>query len=298
MRSAPALDADLTLITEREWRRRQTVHAERVAPWIAPRLQRRKRGARHPVDDFLFDYYTWRPAQLARWHPGAGIALESGASEFAGVKGYRVEHELAWADPAAFPVADMRAFLNILQSTTGRSPSFGCFGRHEWAMVYGQQEDEVRHASWPLRLSPRAIADVVEATPLRCTHFDAYRFYTEAARPLNVVQPTRESQSALEQPGCLHATMDLYKWCYRSYPAVDSDLTADCFALAREVRAVDMRASPYDLHALGYEPIAIETAQGRAEYVEYQRDFALRGGQLRLRLIQALRDALSLAGQA
>lgn len=159
-------------------------------------------------------------------------------------------------------------------------------------MVYRQSTDEIRHSAWPLRLPTADIAAVVESTPLRCTHFDAFRFYTSQARPLNVVQPTRETQVDMEQPGCLHATMDLYKWCFRAYPAIGSDLTADCFALAREVRAVDMRASPYDFHELGYAPIAIETAEGRAEYVEHQREFAARGGVLRRRLIEDMRAGL------
>jgi hypothetical protein len=46
-----------------------------------------------------------------------------------------------------------------------------------------------------------------------------------------------------------------------------------------------MRASPYDLRALGFEPIGIETAAGRAEYEQHQRAFAVRGEPLRARLI-------------
>ena len=279
-------------LTEHEWRERAAAHAARVAPWIEPRLERRRRGLTHPVDDFLFDYYSWRPGQLARWHPGAGLLLTGDVAEFRGLRGYRVDDAGVRVDAAAVPVEILQTTLRLLEATAARPPSFGCFGRHEWAMVYRQSTDEIRHSSWSLRLPPADIAAVVESTPLRCTHFDAFRFYTSQARPLNVVQPTREAQADLEQPGCLHATMDLYKWCFRAYPAIGSDFTADCFALAREVRAVDMRASPYDFHELGYAPIAIETAEGRAEYVEHQRDFAARGALLRQRLIDGLRDAL------
>jgi hypothetical protein len=279
-------------LTEREWRERAAAHSARVAPWIEPRLERRRIGLRHPVDDFLFDYYSWRPAQLARWHPGAGILLTGDVASFADLRGYRVDAMGSSVDPESLPTAVMRASLRLLEATASRPPAFGCFGRHEWAMVYRQRPDEVRHSSWPLRLDPEAIAEVVESAPLRCTHFDAFRFYTSQARPLNLAQPTRETQADLEQPGCLHATMDLYKWCFRSYPAIGADLTADCFELAREVRAVDMRASPYDFRELGLTPIAIETAEGRAEYVESQRDFAARGALLRRRLIEGLRSAL------
>ena len=158
-------------------------------------------------------------------------------------------------------------------------------------MVYRQSPEEVRHSAWPLRLGPAGTDEVVDGLQIRCTHFDAFRFYTPPARSLNLLQPTREDQVALEQPGCLHAGMDLYKWCMKLAPAVPSDLALDCFDLAREIRELDMRASPYDLSALGYAPVAIETPQGRAEYAAAQRDFAARGQGLRERLLQAL-DAI------
>jgi hypothetical protein len=53
-----------------------------------------------------------------------------------------------------------------------------------------------------------------------------------------------------------------------------------------------MRASPYDLSAWGYEPIAIETPDGKAEYVRTQREFADRGNVLRARVIAAVAPLL------
>ena len=64
-----------------------------------------------------------------------------------------------------------------------------------------------------------------------------------------------------------------------------SELIADCFALARDIREVDMRASPYDLRALGFDPITIETAAGRADYEAHQRAFSTRAEPLRARLL-------------
>ena len=83
--------------------------------------------------------------------------------------------------------------------------------------------------------------------------------------------------------------MDLYKWAYKLIPAVPSDLVADCFELAREVRELDMRASPYDLTELGYEPVRIETPEGKAEYARRQRGFAERGQALRQELLAAVK---------
>lgn len=56
-----------------------------------------------------------------------------------------------------------------------------------------------------------------------------------------------------------------------------------------------MRAAPYDLRELGYAPIAVETAQGRAEYVAGQRVLAEAGAALRARLIDACAALLAAA---
>jgi hypothetical protein len=183
--------------------------------------------------------------------------------------------------------------LNLLRLTAARPPAFGCYGLHEWAMVYRQTPAEVRHNVWPLRFPPDELARIVEAQPVRCTHFDAFRFFTAPARPLNRLQPTREAAPELEQRGCLHANMDLYKWAFKLAPFTPGELVADCFALARDIREVDMRASPYDLGRLGFAPIRIETPEGRAEYEEYQGAFAGRSQPLRLRLITLLERLLA-----
>ncbi len=80
--------------------------------------------------------------------------------------------------------------------------------------------------------------------------------------------------------------MDLYKHAFRLSPLVASELVADCFELAWDIRELDMRASPYDLADLGYEPVRIETPAGKQEYVAAQRVFAERGAPLRRRLVE------------
>ena len=129
------------------------------------------------------------------------------------------------------------------------------------------------------------LAQIVETSAVCCTHFDAFRFFTPPARPLNKLQPTRPEVPQFEQRGCLHANMDLYKWAFKLAPFTPAELIADCFELARDIREVDMRASPYDLRAIGFEPIAIETPAGRTEYERHQRAFATRGEPLRSRLL-------------
>ncbi|GAB3955513.1 3-methyladenine DNA glycosylase [Micromonospora vulcania] len=272
------------------WQARRRAHQERVDAWLTPHLARRRRGERHPVADFLFSYYSHRPAQLRRWHPGAGVELR-GADPAEFGRDYRATTAGVTLDTEAVRGrrGDSIAWIrSLLAATSGRTPHFGCFGMHEWAMVYRQTQDELRHNAWPLRLTPERTAEVVQERGVRCSHFDAFRFFTPPARPLNLLSPTRETQHANEQPGCLHANMDLYKWAYKLSPLVSSELVADAFALTREIRTLDMRASPYDLAALGHPPVRVETPEGRAEYAAAQRGFADRAAVLRDRLLAAV----------
>ncbi|WP_298888997.1 3-methyladenine DNA glycosylase [uncultured Serinicoccus sp.] len=272
------------------WRARAAAHARTVEALTADRLARRVEGRTHPVDDFLWEYYAFRPAQLARWHPGQGVGLADG-QEREGWSGYLV-------DGAGTAYLDVRRFVerrgrtisfvrDLLRATLSRPGRFGCFGLHEWAMVYRADREDVRH-DWPLRLGAEGTDAVVESHQVACSHFDAHRFFTPEAAPRNTLRPTREGQLDLEQPGCLHAGMDLYKWCFKLAPAVPSDLTLQAFHLARDIRELDMRAAPYDLRDLGYEPVRIETSEGKRKYAEAQRGFARRSNALRQQLLEVL----------
>ncbi len=262
--------------------------------------------------------------------------------------------------------------LELLEAVEARPPSLNCYGLHEWAMLYDpprpaaaaaaaaaavppsqspsqSQPPPERHQSLPLRLPQEALnAAVEEAGHIRCTHYDAFRFFTPAAVPLNALPPSelgqqpkrpeeprepkrqpkelkkqqREKQQLQhqhhhqqlerqkppesqqqqqqqqqqqylqqpylqqqhlqqeeqelygpgravaqlkhEQPGCVHATMDLFKWAMKLHPWCGSELVADCLALARDARLVDMRASPYDLTKL--------TARQRRRHDRVDRD--------------------------
>jgi len=274
-----------------EWLARERAHAERADVLTAAHRVRAARGEKHPVEDFLFTYYSYKPSVLRRWHPGAGVELAGAAGSSRAASRWYVpgtEADSVVVDAAAF--RREKALLvagveRILRSTVGRAGAFGCFGLHEWAMVYRQ--DEHRHAV-ALRLGQAGTDEVVRANELRCTHFDAFRFFTPDAAPRNRMTPTRDLQAAMEQPGCLHAGMDVYKWAVKLGPLVPGDLLLDSFELARDIRILDMQASPYDLADWGYEPVRIETPDGKAEYVQRQRGFADRSNALRVRLLAAL----------
>ncbi|GGH48055.1 3-methyladenine DNA glycosylase [Microbacterium album] len=282
--------APLVRLTGDEWRAREAAHVRRADSLTADHRRRASHGEKHPVWDFLFTYYSYKPAVLRRWHPGARVELEDAAGEARA--GWR------WYVPGSTPgslLIDHEAFERqmaslarlvelMLRRTAARPAQFDCFGLHEWAMVYRQREH--RHPV-PLRLGARGTDAVVETHDLRCTHFDAFRFFTPDAVPRNRHSPTRDLQPSLEQPGCLHAGMDVYKWAIKLGPLVPGDLLLDAFELARDIRRLDMEAAPYDLTDWGFAPVRIETAEGKAEYVRRQRAFSERANALRAAILAA-----------
>jgi hypothetical protein len=284
-----------TVLAEANWTARERSHRRRVEAFVDPHLRRARAGQAHPVWDFLFRYYNLRPGQLRVWHPGFGVVLggpeSTAARRYLSRSGYGAHPEgVTVTDEHVRARTDTVRFISeLLRATAGREPQLSCFGLHEWAMVY--RTPKVRHERVPLRLGPAATDAVVESIPLRCSHFDAFRFFTEPAAVRNAGHPSRRDQSSWEQPGCLHANMDLYKWCYKLGPLIASELLVDCLELAAHARELDMRASPYDLSGYGFVPIAIEEPAGRAEYVRWQRVIAERAAPLR-QALQARCDLL------
>ena len=285
------------LLAEADWTARQHAYRHRVEEFLAPHVQRMRAGEAHPVWDFLFRYYSLRPRQLRVWHPGFGVVLRGVARDYLDRTGYG-PHPSGVAVTFEYlrsRVETVEFIGELLRATATRSPRMNCFGMHEWAMVY--RAPTVRHGQVPLRLTAAETDTVVESMPLRCTHFDAFRFFTEPAATMNAGTPSRRDQTGWEQPGCVHANMDLYKWCYKLGPLIESELLVDCLELAADARALDMRASPYDLRDHGFEPIAIETPAGRAAYIRSQQDIASRAAPLRVAIADRC-DELLVAAMA
>ncbi len=306
----------LRLLTGPQWRSLAGDHRERVSFYTDPYLERRQRGQKHPVEDFLFTYYTLKPGQLKKWHPGAGVILLD-AQHYLEHKFYRpasaaelvqagLEQDEASLQAGTSALVDQEAFVaarlsalefsyDILTQTLSRAGYFGCFGMHEWAMAYRSQENKLRHNQLPLRLGAKGTDRVVESHRIRCSHFDAFRFFMPQASSLNTLQPSRSQQRQLEQAACLHANMDIYKWAYKLAPAISSELVLQAFELAWQIRQLDMRAAPYDLTDWGYRPVSVETSAGKAQYLEMQRDFSHRSQQLRRSLLGQLKELMPAA---
>ena len=295
--------ASAVVVPAAAWHASAAAHAERADALTAVWREAHDSGRRHAIEDFLFTYYPTRMTQLRRWHPGPGVVLEVASDdERLGWRWYRAadlpdgEHGVV-LDAEAF-LADrgdaVRYVHGLVTATASRPGTFGCFGLHEWAMVYRDAAAGRDHRHpLPLRLGHAGTDAVVEGHTIGCSHFDAFRFFTPESRDRNRLRPTRELQPAMEQPGCLHANMDLYKWATKLGPGVPGDLLLGCFELARDIRYTDMAASPYDVSSYGLEAVAIETPEGKAEYVRRQRGFAERAQHLRGRLADACERLLT-----
>ncbi len=274
-------------LSEPEWRRGRDRHEDRVGPIARDRLART--GRKHPVYDFLFEYYSYRASHLLRWSPGIDVNLVGATpSDVAWPHLFAFDDCGAILHSHTFPAhrrAQLEWAIAYQTAIRDREPQFACFGLHEWAMVHGT--GDIRHSRVPLRLSSVETDSVVSAG-VRCTHFDAFRFFTPSAIPLNRWELTRASSPEHDQPGCVHANMDLYKFAFKFAPFTSSDVLADAFELAVAARELDMRASPYNLSEFGFAAIPIETKAGREEYVEGQREIHRRSGPVREKLLEQL----------
>jgi hypothetical protein len=282
-------------VSSAEWKEKARAHFERAHHWTAAARANRAAGRPNPIEDFLSVYYPFTFAKVEQWHPTYGVALEvEGTGDALPDRFHRFPYReiggVVFQDASLLTEKQrnrLRWTRELLIATRDRSPNFACHGLHEWAMVYRGQD--LRHEKTaPLRLPQDQIDALVESRPIVCSHFDAFRFFASEAIPLNRLQPTMLGRVEFEQPGCVHANMDLYKWASKSMPWIGSDLLIDCYEQARKLRDLDMRASPYDLRDWGCEPVPIETAEGRRDYEREQRALAEESAHLRSRLITAL----------
>ena len=283
-------------LTREEIERRVASHHAVLADIVRAHHERQSRREKHPVHDFLFTYYTYPAGKLLQWTPAWDEALPLGhplAEQLLQKKGYGQDGDFVRYDLRLLTEKERERIQwihGLLCATRDRTPQFGCYGLHEWAMVY-KNEDQ-RHEDSPLRLPQTEVDALLTTQTVACSHFDAFRFFTPSAKPLNVLQPTRDDQPAFEQAGCIHANLDLYKWAYKLMPWAGADRLRDAFEVAWQGREIDMRASPYDLREYGYTPILIETEKGRAEYVAEQKSLTARAAPVRSKLIELCQTLL------
>jgi len=273
-------------------------HVARINGLLGDFYEDRGRGIQHAILDFLVEYYSFRKSKLSLWTPGVGISVAHDPSEHIYGSFWKFADGVSIVAMEKLQLKKLTGLgwvLQLLKAVDNRPPVFHCYGMHEWAMVY--KSENIRHPYLKLRLLHKKIDEFVESQPIGCSHVDAFRFFTEPARPLNKFQPNRDNQVDMDQPGCLHVTMDLYKWAYKGWPWISSDIIADALELAIDTRILDMQASPYDVSMYGYEAVQIETTDGRTAYAARQEALSRRAGPIRKRLIAAYEELLDVVSQ-
>ena len=171
------------------------------------------------------------------------------------------------------------AFTARLLGATAAAPGqFGCFGLHEWAMVFRQDDGRVvtrtGRSGWARPAPTRSCGSTRSGAPTTT------RSGSSPRRPgrSTPLQPDRDSQVQMEQPGCLHASMDVYKWAYKLIPMVPSSSAAGRLRAGQvDPRAGHARVAVRPDRARIPTRVRIETPTGKAEYVAAQREFARAG---------------------
>ena len=197
------------------------------------------------------------------------------------------------------PVGPDSTFTGRLLRATAAAPAqFGCFGLHEWAMVLPARTTSAAASGLAAAARARtAPTRSCEEHQIKCTHYDAFRFFTPPARPAQSAAAGPGSPAgpgAARLPARVHGPVQVG---LQADPAVPSELLVDCFVLARrDPRAghAGIALRPADL---GYPPVRIETVAGKAEYVAAQREFAAQAQVLRRRAVRRRhRGSLTVTG--
>lgn len=213
-----------------DWTRRAVFQRARVQNLLQGKLYKDKS---HPIFNFLFSYFHFKPPILLQYSPGMNIPIEFDAEshKYLCPRTQSISNGLITYDPKRDDFTDrqrdsLNTTLKLLQRSFNKHPNFHCFGLHEWAMLYTNSKfntnPEVPHRrqALPLRISQHELNRIVEDNNLNCTHFDAFRFFADSAKPFNRTSPipSRINQPDQDQAGCVHVTMDLFKYgIYKIY---------------------------------------------------------------------------------
>ena len=277
-------------LSREEWQGCREADLGRVRPWAEDRVRRMARGEKHPVHDFLFEYYSFRPAHLLRWSPGVDVRLrgrDRGRRRLGRVRAVRRR-------PRSFPhsafPATARSYLHWAVQLPERGRRRGsrrsrCLGLHEWAMVY--RDPNVRHPYVPLRLG-RAETDAVVETPAAALH---------ALRRVPLLHPGRGAP----QPAGPHPRDDHRPRPARLPARRRWTCTSSRTRWPRSARRPSWRTpsswrprpgswtcgpAPTTSPPTATRRSAIETREGREEYVAAQRELERRSRPVRERLTE------------
>ena len=269
---APRLGA-VKVLPAAEWRPRADAHAARVDAHVRPHLARRADAGEAPGPRLPLHLLLPAPRAAAPLAPrvrrrarGRGRARRPQGLRDRVCDGRRATRDIGRRSPQAY-VASQAPLLRGLPTccarpvAAGAAPgASGCTsGRWSTASPPTRCGTTTGRCGWAGRHRHRR-----GVAPGRSARTSTPSASSPRPRDRSTsLQPGRDDRAAFEQPGCLHAGMDLYKHAFRLTPMIARDLVADCFELARDIRELDMRAAPYDLADLGFEPVRDRDAGGQ-----------------------------------
>lgn len=278
----------MRILTIESWKSLCMKHRSRVKDLLGGKYYDRNIHDRHPIYNFIFNYYRFRPHRtLELYSPGVGVALSSSSFHHLEKELYlpsdkylsTLKENYIKIDPVKSlnesSIQRIKNILTLLEMVQNRKPSFSCFGVHEFAMLHSGARHSYYQKNLKLRMTQDQIDRVVERAPIACTHFDATRHFPKSASKRCKVKTSPKQRIENEQAGCVHTNLDLFKHSLRLWPFASSELVADALELAIHARELDMRASPYDLKStpnlelnrkFDFTPVLIETESGRAEF--------------------------------
>ena len=216
----------------------------------------------HPIYNFMHTYYRYSAEELKLFTPGANSPLDvlsptdsvllhplfqhsvssrassssSAVPPLAAPPASTVEYRFpkTLSPEGRFGWIQMAKARDVLKSAASLNPpNFGCFGLHEWAMLY--KGAAPKQPGLGLRVSQSTIDAMVEGG-VKCSHYDAFRFFHQDAKQFNAVSLVRETQASFEQAACIHVTMDLFKWSHKIYPPPQDARISDSSKSDRHAR--------------------------------------------------------------
>ena len=251
----------VTVLPEPEWRARAAAHRQRMRRFTGPHRERKQRGEKHPVLDFLFTYYS-PPARrgCGAGTPGRGSCCAAVRSTSAGPATSR-RRRRAPRRPRALPRPRRPPGSSaLLAGTAARPAQLGCFGLHEWAMVYRLPG---RAAARGGRCGSAPAAPTRWSSPTRCAARTTTPSGSSPRRPARTSSPEAADQVTTSSPAaCTPAwtsTSGRTSWPRRARRTWWPLLRAG----PRRPRAGHARV-PLRPDRLGYSPVPIETRAGRA----------------------------------
>ena len=172
----------------------------------APHLARRADAGEAPGPRLPVHLLLPAPGPAAPLAPGLRRRGWPTRRSTTGCRGYAVGRERRRPDArrvAACRCCEALANGCCVATAVATGRHLGCFGLHEWAMVYRLPETRRGTPTGRCGWARPAPTTVVESHRIACSHFDAFRFFTEPARrSTRSARPRRPGRRSSSRGAC------------------------------------------------------------------------------------------------